>query len=147
MLQLVGQLFIKDPSARKTWTEHVNAPRMIDNLGNQVSGPPQTFADATLLAESILRSASVIAGIDELSSPSGPAALVGLSVEQTAALTAAHIDPKLISISEAAHIADALISTTTQDPRKNLTTGDGNNSFSGINPITVPKGEDSKYLY
>ena len=50
LLQLVGQLvFIKDPSARKTWTDHVNAPRVMDVHGNQISGPPQTFADAKLL--------------------------------------------------------------------------------------------------
>ena len=71
LLQLVGLLFIKDPSMRKSWTDHVNAPIMRDNHGVKVSGPPQSYAEAKELAEQVLRSSLVIAGIDELSSSSG----------------------------------------------------------------------------
>ena len=71
LAQLVGTMFIKDPSYRKSWTDHVNQPTIRDASGAVVSGPPQTFSESKALAEKILRSSSVMAGIDELSSSSG----------------------------------------------------------------------------
>ena len=65
--QLVGTLFIKDPAARKNWSDHINQPEIINGNGIRVSGPPRTFVEAKLLAEKVLRSALVLTGIDELS--------------------------------------------------------------------------------
>ena len=125
LLQLVGNLFIKDPSVRKLWTSHVNAPMFYDATGAKVSGPPQTFAEAKALAEELLRSSSVIAGIDELTSPSGLSSNLGLSSEQLDVLTASNINPSLIPAAEAALVANALlIGSPASDPKKNLAAND-----------------------
>ena len=77
-----------------------------------MSGPPQTFGEAKLLAEKILRSETTIAGIDELGQSSGSV----LSSEQVAALSAASIDVAFIPAEQAILVADALLA----DPRKTL---------------------------
>ena len=147
LMQLVGNLFIQDPSMRKVWSDHVNAPCIKDAYGVQVSGPPQTYTETKSLAEELLRSTSVIAGIDELSNSSGQLSQLGLSTDQLSALNAANINPIAISATEAVRVADALLaSSPARDPRKNLppSPDDGSSSFKQIN---VPKGEDGKYLY
>ena len=143
--QIIGTLFIRDPARRKTWSEHVNAPMVYstDAYGARelVSGPPQTFRDAKALAEKLLRSTVTLAGIDELSSPSK----LSLSVEQQGALAAANVDPSHVGDAEAIRLADALLSASASsgplDPRKNIDTAV--NAAS----ISVPKGDDGKYLY
>ena len=44
--QLVGTLFIKDPTARKNWSDHINQPEIINVNGIRVSGPPRTYVEA-----------------------------------------------------------------------------------------------------
>jgi len=69
--QLVGTLFIKDPTARKNWSDNINQPEIFNGAGVRVSGPPRTYIETKLLAEKVLRSVHVLTGIDELSSPTG----------------------------------------------------------------------------
>ena len=67
--QMVGSLFINDPSQRKNWSNHINQPVITSPSGARLSGPPRTYAESKALAEKVLRSEKVLAGIDELSSP------------------------------------------------------------------------------
>ena len=141
---MLSNLFINDPSLRNTWTDHVNAPLIRDGAGVKMAGPPQTYIEGKALAEQLLRSRKVIAGIEELSSPSGGlSAQMGLTVQQKEILSAAHVDPTLIGETEAIEVANALLTSTKYDPRKNLSASNSTTSSS----ITVPKGEDGKYLY
>ena len=79
--------------AQDSWTDHVNAPLIRSASSVKMSGPPQSFAEGKAHAEQLLRSHQVIAGIDELSSPSGGlSAQMGLTVQQKEALSAAHVD-------------------------------------------------------
>ena len=142
MAQVVGTIFIKDPSQRKNWCNHLNQPVIRGAAGERLSGPPISFAEHRALAEKVLRSEVTIAGIDELSSPTG----IVLSAEHVAALTSANIDHHLIPEAEAIRVAEVLLA----DPRKNFgsATGGGISATTGERvPINVPRGDDGKYLY
>ena len=93
LAQLVGSLFINDASQRKNWSNHINQPVIISPSGARLSGPPRTFAEAKLLAEKVLRSEKVLAGIDELSSPSGG---VIFDASHVAALSEVNIDHRAL---------------------------------------------------
>ena len=138
LMQMIGSLFIKDPAQRKNWSNHLNQPLIFDAAGVRMSGPPQTFGEAKLLAEKILRSETTIAGIDELGQSSGSV----LSSEQVAALSAASIDVAFIPAEQAILVADALLA----DPRKTLGLPSDKSQDYGKS-IDVPRGEDNKYLY
>ena len=60
--QMIGNLFIRDPSMRDKWSSHSNQPTIYDHTGSFVSGPPQNFDEAKELAEKLLRSNKVTAG-------------------------------------------------------------------------------------
>ena len=45
LMQIVSNLFIKDPSMRKLWTEKVNAPEIYDSYGLRGPGPPQLYGE------------------------------------------------------------------------------------------------------
>ena len=83
----------------------------------RLSGPPVSFAEHKALAEKVLRSEITLAGIDELSSPSG----IVLSAQHLAALISANIDHHLIPEVEAIHVAEVLLA----DPRKNFSAAGG----------------------
>ena len=141
--QLISTLFIKDPATRKNWSDHINQPEIVNGLGVRVSGPPRTYVEAKLLAETILRSASVLAGIDELSSPSG----ISLVTEDLASLMSSSSGGSSSSSGmNAQQIFDALISA---DPRKSFSGGTtaSTGSIKPFVPIDVPRGDDGKYLY
>ena len=38
--QMIGNLFILDPGMRKTWSENINKPEVVNVLGVRLSGPP-----------------------------------------------------------------------------------------------------------
>ena len=139
--QLVGTLFIKDPSQRTKWSNYINQPEILNGTGVRVSGPPRTFIESKLLGEKILRSVSVLAGIDELSSPSG----MVLSADM-ASLSSASSSSGSSGMS-AQQIYEALIT----DPRKSLYAQAGvatsTGSVAPYVPIDVPRGEDGKYKY
>ena len=144
--QLVGTLFIRDPTQRQNWSNHLNQPVIRSAAGVRISGPPQTFTEAKLLAEKVLRSDLVLAGIDELSSPQP-------------ALSAMHALSSLNSTSQdssAGMTAQQLFESLLADPRKNSLGGlrSGSSTASGdtsttaeYKPIDVPKGDDGKYIY
>ena len=146
-MQMVNKLFICDPSFRKNWSDHINAPVIRNALGQRVSGPPQDYTEAKLLAEKVLRSGLVLSGIDELSSPTQPTLL-------TEALAAANT-----SSTSGGVTAQQLYESLLSDPRKTFNTGGSVSmpSFSSASsekssggewqPINVPKGEDGKYKY
>ena len=142
LAQLVGSLFINDASQRKNWSNHINQPVIISPSGARLSGPPRTFAEAKLLAEKVLRSEKVLAGIDELSSPSGG---VIFDASHVAALSEVNIDHRALPADVASMVAEALIA----DPRKSsLPSVAGGASGGGVpSIINVPKGEDGKYMY
>ena len=132
--QMVGSLFINDPSQRKNWSNHINQPVITSPSGARLSGPPRTYAESKALAEKVLRSEKVLAGIDELSSPSGG---VIFDANQMAALSDANTGSRALTADAASAGAEALIA----DPRKSslpMMTGSA---------IDVPRGEDGKYLY
>ena len=143
--QLVGTLFIKDPAARKNWSDHINQPEIFNGNGIRVSGPPRTYIEAKLLAEKVLRSAHVLAGIDELSSPTG----IALSSDMVSLMSASNSTSSTSSGVNAQQIFEALIS----DPRKSLTGGlnasaaSSTNSVKPFVPIDVPRGDDGKFMY
>ena len=88
----------------------------------------------------MLRSEVTLAGIDELSSPTG----IVLSADHVAALTSANINPRLIPEADAYRVAEALLA----DPRKNIGGPIGTSQSTGERvPINVPRGDDGKYLY
>ena len=140
--QLVGTLFIKDPAARKNWSDHINQPEIINANGFRVSGPPRTYVEAKLLAEKVLRSVKVLSGIDELSSPS--------SVSLAAGSMAALMSDSSSSASSASGVsAQQIFEALVTDPRKSFA-GDANSARSSVTPfvpIDVPRGDDGKYLY
>ena len=139
--QLVGTLFIKDPAARKNWSDHINQPEIINANGFRVSGPPRTYVEAKLLAEKVLRSVKVLSGIDELSSPS--------SVSLAAGSMAALMSDSSSSASSASGVsAQQIFEALVTDPRKSFA-GDANSARSSVTPfvpIDVPRGDDGKYL-
>ena len=61
MAQVVGTIFIKDPSQRKNWCNHLNQPVIRGAAGERLSGPPISFAEHRALAEKVLRSEVTIA--------------------------------------------------------------------------------------
>ena len=140
--QLVGTLFIKDPAARKNWSDHINQPEIINANGIRVSGPPRTYVEAKLLAEKVLRSVKVLSGIDELSSPSS----VSLAAGSMAALMS---DSSSSASSSSGVSAQQIFEALVTDPRKSFA-GDANSARSSVTPfvpIDVPRGDDGKYLY
>ena len=145
---MVGKLFIKDPSWRKSWLEHINGPITIEPITNlRLSGPPRTFQEAKDLADQLLRMEKVVTQIDELGSTTGAV----LSAEHVDALTAAGVRHASMPASEAVAIAQALISANTgADPRKNLASGKpgltptGTASDCKCTPPKDPK--DGKFL-
>ena len=144
LAQMVGTIFIKDPTQRKNWSNHLNQPVIRSPTGARLSGPPTTFAEHRALAEKVLRSDVTIAGIDELSSPTG----IVLSADHIAALAGANINHNLIPEADAYRVAEALLA----DPRKHIggpTPNTGTAPLTGGErvPITVPRGEDGKFLY
>ena len=143
--QLVGTLFIKDPTARKNWSDHINQPEIINVNGIRVSGPPRTYVEAKLLAEKILRSVHVLAGIDELSSPTG----IALASDMVSLMSSSNSGSSASSGMSAQQIFEALIT----DPRKSFAGGSGSAAASSTKsitpfvPIDVPRGDDGKYMY
>ena len=139
--QLVGTLFIKDPAARKNWSDHINQPEIFNGNGVRVSGPPRTYVEAKLLAEKVLRSAQVLTGIDELSSPS-----ISLAAGSMAALMSNSSSSASGSSGVSAQqIFEALVT----DPRKSFAGGasSAHSTVTPFVPIDVPRGEDGKFLY
>ena len=139
--QLVGTLFIKDPAARKNWSDHINQPEIFNGNGVRVSGPPRTYVEAKLLAEKVLRSAQVLTGIDELSSPS-----ISLAAGSMAALMS---DSSSSASGSSGVSAQQIFEALVTDPRKSFA-GGASSSHSTVTPfvpIDVPRGEDGKFLY
>ena len=93
----------------------------------------------------MLRSASVLAGIDELSSPSG----IALSTDMVSLMSSSSTSSGSSAGMSAQQIFEALVT----DPRKSFAGGHSAASASSANsvtpfvPIDVPRGSDGKYLY
>ena len=124
LMQVIGNLFIKDPEQRKTWSDNLSQPVIRDASGLRLSGPPVNYREAKTLAEKLLRGKSVIAEIDE-----GPAESTAFTCEQI----------KFDGLDEASKFEAA--SALLADPRKTITAG------AASKPIDVPRGDDGKFLY
>ena len=53
LAQIVGTIFIKDPTQRQNWSNHLNQPVTLSPTGARLSGPPVTFAEHKSLAEKV----------------------------------------------------------------------------------------------
>ena len=145
--QLVGTLFIKDPSARKNWSDNINQPEIFNGAGVRVSGPPRTYVEAKLLAEKVLRSVHVLTGIDELSSPTG------ISLAAVGSMASLMSESSSSAASSSGVSAQQIFEALVSDPRKSFASGAGSAHAAGDGtsstfvPINVPRGDDGKYLY